>query len=173
MRRFFFDGKTLTENKISFLRFGRDECRWWSRWQWRRCMLQTAMRTVFDMRADFIFVANIVRGAKMFTFSPFLRAVFFTFWSSEPLWILHMKFCNVAPHKKIACCVKQFCQVDQWQMAPYTKFLSTWQIYNVCCLVVIYSVLTQNPFCHNLCSLVLSKNWETNLVRGAEMTNMM
>ena len=35
---------------------------------------------------------------------------------------------------------------------------STWQVYNVCCLVAIYAVLTQHPFRRILRTFVWSKN---------------
>ena len=63
--------------------------------------------------------------------------------------LLHMRI-NITPHDKIACHVEQFGSI-------HIQNCSTWQIYDVCCLFVIYAVLAQYRFCRNLRTFVWRK----------------
>ena len=59
------------------------------------------------------------------------------------------------------------CDVELLVIAPHDKLC------NVCCLVVIYAVLTQNQFRRDFRTFVWSKNSTKNLVCGDKMTNIM
>ena len=69
--------------------------------------------------------------------------------------------------------IRQNCST--WKAKLVISCLSKWK-YNLCCLIVIYTVLTQNPFCLDLHTFVWSKHLPENLCLWsikAKMTNIM
>ena len=67
-----------------------------------------------------------------------------------------------SPHDKIVCNVEQFvmwsfgnCSISA--ACGAIGDCSTWHIYNVCCLVVINAVLTQNQFCRDWCGAKINQ----------------
>ena len=90
--------------------------------------------------------ADIICGAKKNHVEQFCSTWQFCLSCGSKL--LHMTI-NVTPHDKIACHVEQFYHVKQWEIALHLLFgsihiqnCSTWQIYNVNGLFMIYAVLT-------------------------------
>ena len=49
------------------------------------------------------------------------------------------------------------CNVGQLVITQQEFFYSTWWIYNICCLIVMYAVWTLNPLCRDLHTFVWSK----------------
>ena len=109
------------------------------------------VKNVTNQRTDKAFLgvgcvtdaADIVRGA-----TNFMRS---KCWWSSGTKLLHMT--TILFHMTNLFVM----WINDKFIAPCTKLCSLWRIYNVCCLLVINAVLTQNSYCRNLRTFVWRK----------------